>query len=264
MASHAVEPQLGAESFSCPHCNAFAHQDWYRVFISGFSGKDKLLVFRYEEISHEKVTGLEDNEERKRIEQFAERLAKNFITYRHRRHSEYLSAQMVNLCLSHCYSCKGFAAWVGDSLAYPVKDSVIIAHEDMPAPIREDFDEAAAIVNRSPRGVAALLRLCIQNLMPLLGEKGENINEDIASLVSKGLESEVQQAMDVLRVIGNNAVHPGQMDLKDDKAIAVRLFELLNMIIERCITTPKRIASLYGTLPESALKAIATRDKIEE
>jgi hypothetical protein len=52
--------------------------------------------------------------------------------------------------------------------------------------------------------------------------------------------------------------------LKDDKAIAVRLFELLNMIIERCITTPKRIASLYGTLPESALKAIATRDKIEE
>ena len=82
--------------------------------------------------------------------------------------------------------------------------------------------------------------------------------------MSKGLESEVQQAMDVLRVIGNNAVHPGQMDLKDDKAIAVRLFELLNMIIERCITTPKRIASLYGTLPESALKAIATRDKIEE
>ena len=118
-------------------------------------------------------------------------------------------------------------------MAYPVKDSVIIAHEDMPAPIREDFEEAAAIVNRSPRGAAALLRLCIQNLIPLFGEKGENINEDIASLVSKGLKSEVQQAMDVLRVIGNNAVHPGQMDLKDDKAIAVRLFELLNMIIRR-------------------------------
>src|SRR5437879_5408805 len=29
MTSQEYEPQLGAESFSCPHCNAVAHQDWY-------------------------------------------------------------------------------------------------------------------------------------------------------------------------------------------------------------------------------------------
>jgi hypothetical protein len=33
MASHDVEPQLGAESFSCPHCNTVAHQDWYSLFL---------------------------------------------------------------------------------------------------------------------------------------------------------------------------------------------------------------------------------------
>ena len=30
MGSHDVEP---AESFSCPHCHAVAHQDWYSLFL---------------------------------------------------------------------------------------------------------------------------------------------------------------------------------------------------------------------------------------
>ena len=63
--------------------------------------------------------------------------------------------------------------------------------------------------------------------MPLLGEKGKKIDDDIASLVRKGLEPDIQQALDVVRVTGNNAVHPGQIILEDDKATAVALFELV-------------------------------------
>jgi hypothetical protein len=195
------------------------------------------------------------------IKEFIERLKSNALTFLRHDGDEYLASEMANLAVSRCYACQGYAVWVEDRRVYPVRETTIAAHEDMPPTIREDFDEAAAIVNKSPRGAAALMRLCIQKLMPVLGEKGENINDDIASLVQKGLESEIQQAMDVLRVIGNNAVHPGKIDLKDDKAIAVRLFELLNLIIERRITTPKRIASLYGTLPAGSIKAIEKRDK---
>ena len=85
----------------------------------------------------------------------------------------------------------------------------------------------------------------MQKLMPFLEEKGENLHDDIASLVKKGLEPEIQQALDVVRVIGNNAVHPGLIDLKDDKATAIRLFELLNIVIERRIATPKRIKAIF-------------------
>jgi hypothetical protein len=117
------------------------------------------------------------------------------------------------------------------------------------------------VLELSPRSSAALLRLCIQKLMKELGQKGKDLNEDIGILVSEGLEPRVQKALDVLRVIGNQAVHPGQIDLKDDKATAVSLFQLLNLIIERCITVPKRLDEMYASLPAGALEAIEKRDR---
>lgn len=98
----------------------------------------------------------------------------------------------------------------------------------------------------SPRSSAALLRLCIQKLMIELKQKGRDLNEDIGALVSQGLDARVQKALDVLRVIGNNAVHPGQIDLKDDKETAISLFQLLNAIVERCITVNKKIEVVRG------------------
>jgi hypothetical protein len=70
--------------------------------------------------------------------------------------------------------------------------------------------------------------------------------------------------MDVLRVVGNNAVHPGQIDLKDDKATALKLFDALNLIVERLISTPKKIAELFDGLPETALEQIEKRDKKDD
>jgi hypothetical protein len=38
MASQDIEPQLGAESFSCPHCDAVAHHHWFSLFVGGGGG----------------------------------------------------------------------------------------------------------------------------------------------------------------------------------------------------------------------------------
>jgi hypothetical protein len=97
--------------------------------------------------------------------------------------------------------------------------------------------------------------LCIE-----LGEKGENINDDIKQLVSKGLPVEVQQALDIVRVVGNEQVHPGELDVRDDPSIALELFKLINFVVEDRITRPKSIGRLYSRLPDNKLDGIRRRD----
>jgi Domain of unknown function (DUF4145) len=97
-------------------------------------------------------------------------------------------------------------------------------------------------------------------LLVELGEKGDNINEDIGSLVKKGLEIEIQQALDVVRVVGNNAVHPGTIDLKDDAGIALALLQLINLVVERRIATQKRIGEMFANLSPGAREQIEKRD----
>ena len=79
-------------------------------------------------------------------------------------------------------------------------------------------------------------------------------------MVQSGLAPEVQQALDALRVIPNNAVHPGELDLRDDAATAGALFGTLNFIVEQLVTRPKQLADLYRKLPPGALDQIARRD----
>ena len=131
---------------------------------------------------------------------------------------------------------------------------------DLPDKVRADYEEAGRILTLSPRGAAALLRLAIQKLCAELGEKGKKIDEDVASLVKKGLSPLVQKALDSVRVIGNEAVHPGTLDLKDDVDTATRLFELVNIIAEQMISNPKHVEDLYAKLPEEKKKAIEKRD----
>jgi Domain of unknown function (DUF4145) len=162
--------------------------------------------------------------------------------------------------LSKCNSCGEPTIWHGDSIIYPLHSTAELPNEDLPTDIHADFEEARLIANLSPRGAAALLRLAVQKLCRHLGESGDNINSDIASLVSKGLPTKVQEALDSVRVIGNEAVHPGTLDLKDDRQTADMLFRLVNFIAHKTITEPREIAEIYGKLPPDKLAGIAKRD----
>lgn len=136
-----------------------------------------------------------------------------------------------------------------------------MANPDLPEDIKNDYNEAKDIVNISPRGAAALLRLAVQKLCIHLGEKGTNINDDIKSLVKKGLPETMQQALDSVRVIGNNAVHPGTIDLNDNIEIAYALFGFVNIICEMLISQPKKVKEYYEKhIPEGLRNAIEKRD----
>jgi Domain of unknown function (DUF4145) len=169
-------------------------------------------------------------------------------------------ATIDNLAVAYCAHCRQYSVWHVQRMIYPQKLTAPEGHPDMPPEILSDYEEARVIAAASPRSAAALLRLCIQKLCKELGESGKNINDDIAALVAKGLPVTVQRALDIVRVVGNEQVHPGTLDVRDDPEIASELFGLLNFIVEDQIAQPKAIQALYGRLPEEKRKAIEQRD----
>jgi hypothetical protein len=62
-------------------------------------------------------------------------------------------------------------------------------------------------------------------------------------------------------VVGNNAVHPGEIQLEEQPETVDALFALLNVVVEDRIAQPRQIDELYKALPATALDAIARRDE---
>lgn len=171
------------------------------------------------------------------------------------------SYYLENIATAKCSHCNEVSFWKEERMIYPLSGNVEMANVDLPDDIKNDYNEAKDIVNISPRGASALLRLAVQKLCIHLGEKGKNINDDIESLVKKGLPKTMQQALDSVRVIGNNAVHPGTIDLNDKPEIAFALFGFVNIICEVLISQPKKIQEYYeNNIPEGIRKGIEKRD----
>lgn len=162
--------------------------------------------------------------------------------------------------ISKCEACKEKVIWLDQSIIYPKSIPVSLPNEDLGDDIKKDYLEAANIFNDSVRSSAALLRLALQKLCKQLGEKGKDINTDIGEMVKKGLNPLVQKSLDSLRITGNNAVHPGEINLEEEPEKVLKLFELINFIAEKMITEPKEISGFYDDLPENSKKQVKERD----
>lgn len=169
--------------------------------------------------------------------------------------------EVARVSFSYCTHCRNESIWLGERLVHPEASQAPRPNPDLPDEIKADYEEARSIISRSPRGAATLLRLCIQKLCAHLGETGKNINNDIAALVQKGLNPKIQKSLDIVRVIGNEAVHPGTLDLRDKAETAIHLCHLVNIITDAMITQPKMIDELYSGLPEEKRAQIEARDK---
>lgn len=223
-----IPPEFKKEAFTCPICRVYSRQIWSECI-------PKNHIFLKIEIEYDFL-----------------RRPTNLTNV----HTTIENELSINLC-EHC---KNYAVWYKEKMIHPKTSIAPFPHKDMPVDIEKDFNEARNILNDSPRAAAALLRLALQKLLIHLGCKGQNTNEDIKYLFQQGLSPKIQKAMDILRVIGNNAVHPGQIDV-DNKEIALKLFNLINIIVDEMITRPKEIEEFYQSLPENYKEAIEKRDK---
>lgn len=219
-----------SKAFNCPRCKGFSSHTWHYSLKHNFVKDDGSTSYNQE------------------------------------------SADFV--ILAKCMACDGLSIWLKtieiiQDFDYG-SELLLFPHEnmegespnpDMPEQVKKIFNESSNILTVSPRASAALSRLAIELLVENLDAKGKDLNDKIGNLVSNGLPPIIQQALDSIRVIGNNAVHPGQIDLDDNKELAISLLKFINIIVENQITQPKSVKEAYSSLPENNIKAIEARDK---
>ena len=251
-------PAITKTAFNCPTCQVLATQFWSACHSQGLKKGGLPEPFTWSPAMEQAVADIKDFREREETKALLSRRAANLPFIRQARQECFMVVD--NLWVSKCFECDAIAIWARDKMIWPRAGSAPLANPDLPGDVRVDYDEASTILDSSPRGAAALLRLAIQKLCVHLEEPGKHLDTDIASLVKKGLDVKVQRALDIVRVVGNNAVHPGQLDLKDDRDTAERLFRLVNLIAEKMISEKRHIDEMYASLPQSALDAIEKRD----
>jgi hypothetical protein len=261
MSPKSVTPSINELAFDCPHCGAYTSHKWFDLYADGRTREEGAPQLIDEKVVATVVNNKElDADTRERFVAHGKKVLQGLVVLEKHNTSLYAGYNVSNLHLSECFTCQKIAVWVHGRIVAPAVTHGPQHNSDLSDEIAADYKEAAQIVNLSPRGAAALLRLAIQKLCIELGEKGKSIDDDIASLVKKGLSPLVQQALDAVRVIGNEAVHPGALDLKDDVATTMKLFEVINIIAEQMISNPKHIKELYDKLPDVKRSAIERRD----
>ena len=231
MATH--PPVFASNSFDCPHCRTFAHQKWYDARASHASSPPK--------IEQSGLIGY---------------IGKGIVEMGGSPHTRLVRGYDI----SECQKCEKAALWVEGKLIYPLTSTAPLPNLDLPDDVLGDYQEAAQIFNLSPRGAAALLRLAVEKLCHGLVGPDKSLNGCIETLVSRGLDKRVQQALDTVRVIGNDAVHPGHLLVGDNQDTVLTLFELVNIVADEMITKPRQVDDMYSKLPKSARDAINQRD----
>ena len=212
-----IASKFEKEAFNCPNCGAFSNHDWTYCYVNETYGRFNGVVHNSQD-------------------------------------------EIINkLYLCKCQCCGYISFWYNKKLIWPLNSCVELPSVDMPEDIKKLYNEASSIVDLSPKGSCAILRLALQKLCNRLAGQPEKskIDGSIKKLVERGLPDSLQKMMDIVRIVGDEAVHPGEINIDDNKDLAIAMFRLINLIIEKIVTEPKEINELYNLMPEEKLN----RDK---
>jgi hypothetical protein len=124
-----------------------------------------------------------------------------------------LHDQRYWLTFAACPNCEEIAIVLSqydrDQLIWPRGAQRGPIPEGVPPSIRRDFEEAALVLQDSPKASAALSRRCLQHVLLDRGgvKEGDNLVKQI-EFVLPSLPSYLARSLDQVRATGNFAAHP--------------------------------------------------------
>lgn len=155
-------------------------------------------------------------------------------------------------CGQYSISAKGLGPKV-KSIALPLQpNSKALQFPDyIPQPIRQDYEEACAIVNLSPKASATLSRRCLQGMIrDYWGICKKTLNAEISELQNK-ITPDLWCALDSLRQLGNIGAHM-ESDINTivdiDPGEADNLIKLIELLMKEWYINREERNKLFGSI----------------
>ena len=133
----------------------------------------------------------------------------------------------IELC--RCDYCEGISIWYNSEMIYPdfsgIEPPDNEPNDYLSLNIQDDYLEAASILNKSPRGAAAVLQSALRKLIRQLNEKENGLKND-----------KVKKALDAIKSISDDVINSDELhksDVYNNKEKVKDLFKLFNYIAER-------------------------------
>lgn len=165
----------------------------------------------------------------------------------------------IEIRMYKCPNCKktaSFADYVGSELPektipiFPISNAKQFP-EYIPTSIRNDYEEACAIVNLSPKASATLSRRCLQGMIRDFFQIAKNnLYEEIDAIKPK-IPTEQWAVLDGLRRIGNIGAHMEKdinliIDIEPDEA--QKLIKLIELLIQQWYIERHNQQQLYADI----------------
>jgi hypothetical protein len=133
---------------------------------------------------------------------------------------------------------------------------------EVPEPYRTDFAEACGVLTISPKASAAISRRLLQHLLrDELKIVHKTLDKEIAEFIGRpGVPSQLAEAVDAVRAIGNFAAHPTK-DTNTGEVLEVEpneadwLVEVIESLFDFVFVQPKRLAAKRAALNEKQASA---------
>lgn len=134
----------------------------------------------------------------------------------------------------------------------------------IPQQIRDDYAEAADIIELSPKAAATLFRRCLQGMIhDFWNIKDKNLYVEISQLKNK-VSASMWNALDGLRKIGNIGAHMEtdvNLIIDIDVSEAKKLQKLIELLFDKWYITRHDEEELYNDITDTSNKKQAEREK---
>lgn len=206
-----VYPKLNDKSFKCLCCHITTTHSW----------NDHVVA-----LSSEHINYLEGSNHHEKA---------NVIKYvRGESHINHIVLDDVYVTI--CDHCHKPTIWLNDNQTLkpvlPSDNQYPSASDKMPQKVKDLYNQAGSIADKSPRAANAMLRSAIEELMYIIMKTQGDLNDMIDRAYNKNIiTTHIKKSLHSIRLLGNNALHPNQIRIEDD-VDTNDIFNIINHIVD--------------------------------